>query len=173
LITSNTGAGWGLRAATARRPFRCCQSPVLENVIALRIVPHLSAASPYQLLELLELFAICLAEMNRSRVNLAGLIVLVIGLAIAEGIYWIGGQAAAGDAKSQQSRELASAMQLENQRKSDREIEMGFGKVYVMVIHAEQWWMSLSGYQQAAFVILAITVLTALSCFILAAQLRL
>jgi hypothetical protein len=110
--------------------------------------------------------------MNRSRVNLTGLIVLVIGLATAEGIYWIGGQAAAGDAKSQQSQELASTMQLENQRKSDREIEEGFGKVYVSVIHAEQWWASLPGYQQAAFVILAITVLVALACFILAAQLR-
>ncbi|MFZ0505555.1 MAG: hypothetical protein WAM44_17685 [Chthoniobacterales bacterium] len=110
--------------------------------------------------------------MNRSRVNLTGLIVLVIGLAAAEGIYWIGGQAAAGDAKSQQSQELTSTMQLENQRKSDREIEEGFGKAYVSVIHAEQWWASLPGYQQASFVILAITVLVALSCFILAAQLR-
>jgi hypothetical protein len=111
-------------------------------------------------------------SMHRSRVNLAGLIVLVIGLATAEGIYWIGGQAATQDTKSQQAQELASAMQLENQRKADREIEMGFGKVYVSVIHAEQWWMSLPGYQQAAFVILGVTVLAALSCFILAAQLR-
>jgi hypothetical protein len=110
--------------------------------------------------------------MNRSRVSLAGLIVLVLGLATAEGIYWFGGQAAAGDTKSQQSQELASTMQLENQRKADREIEMGFGKVYVLVIHAEQWWMSLPGYQQAAFVVLGVTALVALSCFILAAQLR-
>jgi hypothetical protein len=108
--------------------------------------------------------------MNRSRVSLTGLIVLVLGLAIAEGIYWFGEQAAS--AKSQDSEELAKAMQLENQRKEDREIEMGFGKVYVTVIHAEQWWMSLPGYEQAAFVIAAIAVLVAVACFILAAQFR-
>jgi hypothetical protein len=108
--------------------------------------------------------------MNRSRVSLTGLIVLVLGLAIAEGIYWFGEQAAS--AKSQDSEELAKAMQLENQRKEDREIEMGFGKVYVTVIHAEQWWMALPGYEQAAFVIAAIAVLVAVACFILAAQFR-
>jgi hypothetical protein len=108
--------------------------------------------------------------MNRSRVSLTGLIVLVLGLAIAEGIYWFGEQAAS--AKSQDSEELAKAMQLENQRKEDREIEMGFGKVYVTVIHAEQWWMALPGYQQAAFLIAGASCLMALSCFIFAAQLR-
>jgi hypothetical protein len=108
--------------------------------------------------------------MNRSRVSLTGLIVLVLGLATAEGIYWFGQQAAS--AKSQDSEELAKAMQLENQRKEDREIEMGFGKVYVSVIHAEQWWMALPGYQQAAFLIAGTSCLMALSCFIFAAQLR-
>jgi hypothetical protein len=110
--------------------------------------------------------------MTRSRVSLTGLIVLVIGLATAEGIYWFGGGAAAGDTKSQQSQELANAMQLENQRKTDREIEMGFGKVYVSVIHAEEWWMSLPGYQQAALLVAGVAVLVAAACFILAAQLR-
>jgi hypothetical protein len=110
--------------------------------------------------------------MNRSRVSFAGLIVLVLGLASAEGVYWFGAQAAAGDVKSQESQELTSTMQLENQRKSDREIEQGFGKVYVSVIHAEQWWASLPGYQQAAFVILTVTALVAVACFILSAQLR-
>jgi hypothetical protein len=108
--------------------------------------------------------------MNRSRVSLTGLIVLVLGLAAAEGIYWFGEQAAS--AKSQDSEELAKTMQLENQRKEDREIEMGFGKVYVSVIHAEQWWMALPGYQQAAFLIAGASSLIALSCFIFAAQLR-
>ena len=108
--------------------------------------------------------------MNRSRVILTGLVVLVLGLATAEGIYWVGEQTAS--AKSQDSEELAKTMQLENQRKEDREIEMGFGKVYVTVIHAEQWWMALPGYQQAAFVIAGASSLTAFSCFIFAAQLR-
>jgi hypothetical protein len=108
--------------------------------------------------------------MNRSRVSLTGLVVLVLGLATAEGVYWFGEQATA--AKSQDSEELAKMMQLENQRKEDREIEMGFGKVYVTVIHAEQWWNALPGYQQAAFVIIAMTVLATAACFILAAQLR-
>ena len=109
--------------------------------------------------------------MNRSRVSLTGLIVLVLGLATAEGIYWVGEQAAAS-AKSQDSEELTKTMQLENQRKADREIETGFGKVFVMVIHAEQWWNALPGYQQAAFVIAGITVVVVAGCFILAAQLR-
>jgi hypothetical protein len=108
--------------------------------------------------------------MNRSRVSLTGLIVLVLGLATAEGIYWSGEQAAS--AKIQDSEEMAKTMQLENQRKEDREIEMGFGKVYVMVIHAEQWWMALPGYQQAAFLIAGASCLMALSCFIFAARLR-
>ncbi|MBV8214719.1 MAG: hypothetical protein JOZ08_16040 [Verrucomicrobia bacterium] len=108
--------------------------------------------------------------MNRSRVSLTGLIVLVLGLATAEGVYWFGEKAAS--AKSQDSAELTKTMELENQRKEDREIEMGFGKVYVMVIHAEQWWMALPGYQQAAFLIAGATGLIALTCFILAAQLR-
>ena len=108
--------------------------------------------------------------MNRSRVSLAGLIVLVLGLATAEGIYWVGDQTAS--AKSQDSEELAKMMQFENQRKEDREIETGFGKVYVTVIHAEQWWNTLPGYKQAAFLIAVATALIALSSFILAAQLR-
>jgi hypothetical protein len=108
--------------------------------------------------------------MNRSRVSLTGLILLVLGLATAEGIYWFGEQAAS--AKSQDSEELAKTMQLENQRKEDREIEMGFGKVYVSVIHAEQWWLALPGYQQAAFLIAGVSSLMALSCFIFATQLR-
>ena len=108
--------------------------------------------------------------MNRSRVSLTGLIVLVLGLATAEGIYWFGEQATSG--KDQDSEELTKAMQLENQRKEDREIEMGFGKVYVSVIHAEQWWMALPGYQQAASVIAAMTVIVAAACLILAAQFR-
>ena len=108
--------------------------------------------------------------MNRSRVSLAGLIVLVLGLATAEGIYWVGDQSAS--AKSQDSEELAKMMELENQRKEDREIETGFGKVYVTVIHAEQWWNTLPGYKQAAFLIAVATALIALSSFILAAQLR-
>jgi hypothetical protein len=108
--------------------------------------------------------------MNRSRVSLTGLVVLVLGLAAAEGIYWVGEQTAS--AKSQDSEELANMMQLENQRKEDREIETGFGKLYVTVIHAEQWWNALPGYKQAAFVIIGMTVLAATACFILAAQLR-
>ena len=108
--------------------------------------------------------------MNRSRVSLTGLIVLVLGLATAEGIYWFGQQAAS--AKDQDSEELTKTMQLENQRKEDREIEMGFGKVYVTMIHAEQWWTALPGYQQAAFLIAGVTCLIALACFILAAALR-
>jgi hypothetical protein len=110
------------------------------------------------------------SPMNRSRVSLTGLVVLILGLATAEGIYWFGEQTAS--AKGQDSEELARAMQLENQRKEDREIETGFGKVYVTVIHAEQWWNALPGYQQAAFVIAGVTVLIAAGCFILAAQLR-
>jgi hypothetical protein len=108
--------------------------------------------------------------MNRSRVSLTGLVVLVLGLATAEGIYWVGEQTAS--AKSQDSEELAKTMQLENQRKEDREIETGFGKVYVTVIHAEQWWNALPGYKQASFVIITMTVLATAACFILAAQLR-
>jgi hypothetical protein len=108
--------------------------------------------------------------MNRSRVSLTGLIVLVLGLATAEGIYWFGVQAASS--KGQDSEELTKMMQLENQRKEDREIEMGFGKVYVTMIHAEQWWRALPGYQQAAFLIAGASGLIALTCFIFAAQLR-
>ena len=108
--------------------------------------------------------------MNRSRVSLTGLIVLVLGLATAEGIYWFGEQAASS--KAQDSEELTKTMQLENQRKEDREIETGFGKVYVTLIHEEQWWSALPGYKQAAFLIAGATGLIALTCFIFAAQLR-
>lgn len=107
--------------------------------------------------------------MNRSRINLIGLIVLVLGLASAEGIYWFGLR---GDADKATRDALTNAIQLESQRSSDREIEMGFGKVYVLVTHAEQWWTGLPGYQRAALWIVAITVLVALACFILAARLR-
>ena len=131
---------------------------------------HGSALSS-ELLELIELLLdYSRSAMNRSRVSLTGLIVLVLGLATAEGVYWFGKQAASS--KGQDSQELAKTMQLENQRKQDREIEMGFGKVYVTVIHAEQWWMALPGYQQAAFLIAGATGVIALSCFILAVQLR-
>jgi len=107
--------------------------------------------------------------MNRSRVSLIGLIVLVLGLASAEGIYWFGLRA---DADKATRDALTNSIQLESQRKTDREIEMGFGKVYVLMIHAEQWWTALPGYQQVALWIVAITVLVALACFILAGKLR-
>jgi hypothetical protein len=109
--------------------------------------------------------------MNRSRVRLIGLIVLVLGLASAEGIYWFG-ERAAERTGTKDSDELANSIQLENQRKADREIEMGFGKVYVMVIHAEDWWTTLPAYEQVAFVIAAAAVAVATTCFILSAALR-
>jgi hypothetical protein len=105
--------------------------------------------------------------MNRSQIRLIGLITLVLGLAIAEGIFWFGEKAG-----SQQSDDLANSIQLENQRKADREIEIGFGKVYVMLIHAEEWWAALPGYKQVALVIAAATVVVAITCFILSAALR-
>ena len=107
--------------------------------------------------------------MNRSRVSLIGLIVLVLGLASAEGIYWFGLRA---DSDKATRDALTNSIQLESQRSSDREIEMGFGKVYLLVIHAEQWWVALPGYQQAALWIVASTVLVAVACFILAGKLR-
>jgi len=109
--------------------------------------------------------------MYRSRLRLIGLLLLVLGLATAEDIYWFG-EKAAENAGTQESDELANSIQLENQRKADREIEMGFGKVYVMLIHAEDWWAALPGYKQVAFLLAAATVTAAGSCFILAAQLR-
>jgi hypothetical protein len=107
--------------------------------------------------------------MNRSRVRLIGLIVLVLGLASAEGIYWFC-ERAAEKTGTQDSDELANSTQLENQRKADREVEMGFGKVYVMVIHAEDWWTALPAYKQVAFVIAAAAVVVAITCFILGMQ---
>jgi hypothetical protein len=104
--------------------------------------------------------------MYRSRLRLIGLILLVLGLATAEGIYWFG-EKTAEKAGTQQSDELANSIQLENQRKADREIEMGFGKVYVMVIHAEDWWAALPVHKQVAFLLAAATVVAAGSCFIL------
>jgi hypothetical protein len=109
--------------------------------------------------------------MYRSRLRLIGLILLVLGLATAEAIYWFG-EKAAEKAGTQRSDELANSIQLENQRKADREIEMGFGKVYVMVIHAEDWWAALPVYKQVAFVIAAAAVVVAITCFILSAALR-
>ena len=109
--------------------------------------------------------------MYRSSLRLIGLILLVLGLATAEGIDWFG-EKAAEKAGILQSDELANSIQLENQRKADREIEMGFGKVYVMVIYAEDWWAALPVHKQAAFLLAAGTIVAAVSCFLLAAQLR-
>jgi hypothetical protein len=111
------------------------------------------------------------SAMYRSRLRLISPILLVLGLATAESIYWFGEKAAA-KAGTQQAEELANSILLENQRKADREIEMGFGKVYVMVIHAENWWAALPAYKQVAFLLAATTVMAGGSCFILAARLR-
>jgi hypothetical protein len=51
--------------------------------------------------------------MYRSRLRLIGLIMLVLGLATAEGIYWFG-EKAAEKAGILQSGELANSIQLEN-----------------------------------------------------------
>ena len=109
--------------------------------------------------------------MYRSRLRLIALIVLVLGLGTAEASYWFGERAAA-QAATQQADEIAKNVQLENQRKADREIETGFGKVYVLVIHAEDWWAALPFYKQVAFGLAALTIVVAASCFLLAAQLR-
>jgi hypothetical protein len=125
------------------------------------VICHLSCESPVY----------SRSAMNRSRVRLVGLIVLVLGLASAEGIYWFG-ERAAEKAGTQDSEAVANSIQLENQRKADREIEMGFGKVYVLVIHSEEWWAALPLYKKAAFSIAAAAILAAVISFVLASQLR-
>jgi hypothetical protein len=139
-------------------------SLITNHISSCLFLPHqLTIAIAYRLLTI----GYSSSGMNRSQIRLIGLITLVLGLAIAEGIYWFGEKAS-----SQQSDDLANSIQLENQRKADREIEIGFGKVYVILIHAEEWWAALPGYKQVAFVIAAATVVVAVTCFIFSAALR-
>jgi flagellar basal body-associated protein FliL len=105
--------------------------------------------------------------MKGSRLYLIGLIILVLGLTAAESIYWVGEKASAEREASEQSSEPSSTIPYDKLKGADRNIEMAFGKTFVLIIDVERWWLALPGYQQLALIVAAATILISLTCVIL------
>jgi hypothetical protein len=105
--------------------------------------------------------------MKGVRLYLIGLIILVLGLTAAESIYWVGEKAATEREASEQSSELSSTIPYDKLKGADRNIEMAFGKTFVLIIDVERWWLALPGYQQLALIVATATILISLTCVIL------
>ena len=105
--------------------------------------------------------------MKGARLYLIGLIVLVLGLTAAESIYWVGEKAATETEASEQSSELSSTIPYDNLKGADRNIEMAFGKTFVLIIDVERWWLALPKYQQLALIVATATILISLTCVVI------
>jgi hypothetical protein len=97
-----------------------------------------------------------------------GIIILILGLAAAEGIYWVGEQSSADKKASEQSGELSGTIPYDQLKGADQTIEKTFGKNFVLLIYVERWWSALPGHQQLALIVAALTILISLGCVVLA-----
>jgi len=61
-----------------------------------------------------------------------------------------------------------STLSSEDLKGSSRSIEMNYGKVAVLLVNWLHWWEQLKPHESLAIIIATISILTALSCFIVA-----
>jgi hypothetical protein len=103
-----------------------------------------------------------------SRLYRIGIIMLILGLAAAEGIYWVGERSSAERKATAESGEVSGTIPYDKLKGADQNIERAFGKNFVLLIYVERWWSALPGHQQLALIVAALTVLVSLGCVVLA-----
>ena len=101
-----------------------------------------------------------------------GVLVLVLGVVSSSIVYWSGQRRSASQLKNQETSVAGgwkdSTLSSEDLKGSSRSIEMNYGKVAVLLVNWLHWWEQLKPHESLAIIIATISILTALSCFIVA-----
>jgi hypothetical protein len=105
-----------------------------------------------------------------------GVVVLVLGIGSACVVYWSGQNRSASQSNHQEALNTQggwgdSTLAPEDMKGSSRTIEMNFGKVAVLILNWLHWWKQLKPHESLAITIGMISILTALSCFLVANRL--
>ena len=105
-----------------------------------------------------------------------GVLVLVLGIGSASVVYWSGQNRSASQSNHQESLNAQggwgdSTLAPEDMKGSSRTIEMNFGKVAVLIVNWLHRWKQLKPHESLAITIGIISILTALSCFLVANRL--
>ena len=107
-----------------------------------------------------------LSSTPRTNFNAIGIVVLVLGLAIAAIIYWAGQphstpqSNAAGDWQD-------STLSIQDSKASARDVELYNGKMGMLALNLEDWFQQPTSW---AILIATISILTSVACFRLARQ---
>ena len=101
-----------------------------------------------------------------------GVVILVLGIASASIVFWNGQERLASQSKQQSSIVDGgwqdSTLSPGDLKGSSRALEMNYGKVAVLITSWLHWWEQLRPHESLAIIIATISILTALSCFIVA-----
>ena len=105
-----------------------------------------------------------------------GVVVLVLGIGSASIVYWSGQKRSASQSNHQETLNAQggwgdSTLAPEDTKGSSRTIEMNFGKVAVLVMNWLHRLQQLKPHESLAITIGMISILTALSCFLVANRL--
>ncbi len=106
-----------------------------------------------------------------------GVAVLVLGLIASSILFWVGEGNFATSSRGEEIFETGGSwkdgtLSPEDTKGSSRTTEMNFGKIGVLVAGWLHRFEELKPHQMLAFVIAAMTVLIAISCFVIAQRLR-
>ena len=102
-----------------------------------------------------------------------GVLVLVLGVVSASIVFWSGQKRSSSQSNSQETSVVDggwkdSTLSPEDLKGPSRSIEMNYGKVAVLLVNWLHWWEQLKPHESLAIIIATISILTALSCFIVA-----
>jgi len=116
------------------------------------------------------------AQRRAELLKTIGVVVLVLGIAGASVVYWRGQTSSAGQSHHQEPSNAQgcwsdSTLAAGDTKGSSRTIEMNFGKVAVLIVNWLHGWEQLKPHQTLAITIAMISILTALSCFLVANRL--
>ena len=105
-----------------------------------------------------------------------GVVVLVLGIGSASIVYWRGQNRSASQSNHQETLNAQggwgdSTLAPEDTKGSSRTIEMNFGKVAVLVMNWLHRLQQLKPHESLAITIGMISILTALTCFLVANRL--
>jgi flagellar basal body-associated protein FliL len=111
---------------------------------------------------------------HRATLNALGVIILLLGLAVAGIIYWNGHARSARQSSNQTTSRLEGGWQdtslsREDSKRSNRDIEMYYGKIGMLSVRLQDWFTEPASL---AIIIATISTLTALALFLFANRLR-
>jgi len=116
------------------------------------------------------------AQRSAELLKTIGVVVLVLGIGSASVVYWSGQTSSASQLQNEEASNARggwsdSSLAPGDTKGSSRTIEMNFGKVAVLIANWLHGWEQLKPYQWLAITIATTSILTALSCFLVANRL--